>query len=364
MTDTQSLNTGVRLSPRLRGVAPYVPPASRRSAALLLDANEGAEPGEAIRQLLATVDPERIRRYPDAGVLEAMLADRAGVDPDRVVVTAGGDDAIHRVCTATLDTGLQLITHEPVFEMIPRYARLAGAEVVQVPWLRGAFPVERFVASIGAATGLVAVVSPNNPTGAVAQTEDLVEVAQAALGAGALVLADLAYVEFAGCDPTPTLAELPNVVMIRTLSKAFGLAGLRVGYAVCPAGLAPALRAAGGPYPVSGLSLAVAEALVQAWECTKPYLSLVHQQREALARLLRQLGADPLPSEANFVTAEFADAGRVHAALLAHGISVRAFAPPLERLLRITLPGEPQAFEHLSACLKCVGEQMNKGALA
>lgn len=361
MTDSRAKGSSVRLSPRLAGVRPYAPPVGRGSASLLLDANEGAGASEAVREIMARVDLERIRRYPDAGVLESMLAVRIGVDPERVVVTAGGDDAIHRVCTMTLDPGSQAVTHSPVFEMIPRYARLAGAEVAQVPWVRGEFPIDPFIGMIGGSTGLVAVVSPNNPTGAVMRTRELGQVAQAAWRRRAVALVDLAYAEFADLDPTPALLDLPNVVMIRTLSKAFGLAGLRVGYAVCPADLAPTLRAAGGPYPVSGLSLAVAEALVSEWDRTKPYLTLVRQQREVLMRHLRKLGADPLPSEANFVTAEFSDAMRVHEGLLARGISVRAFGSAMEQFLRITLPGEREPFEQLVESLTSVCRQIGKG---
>lgn len=345
---------GVLLSPRLAGVKPYTPPTGRGSARLLLDANEGAAAGSAVREILEKVDLERVRRYPEAGLLEALLGERVGVEPDRVVVTAGGDDAIHRVCAMTLDAGRRLVTHAPVFEMIPRYARLAGAEVQQVAWLHGAFPLEKLTSKIDAQTGLVAVVSPNNPTGAAAPVRDVVEVSRAALRRRVVALIDLAYAEFADVDPTPALLEMNNVVMIRTLSKAFGLAGLRVGYAVCPRELAPMVRAAGGPYPVSGLSLAVAEALVRRWDRAEAWMQEVRVQREELSEALRELGAQPLASQANFVTAEFADAAGVHAGLLEKGISVRAFGGAMERFLRFTLSGRPEEFEELLSALRTV----------
>lgn len=353
-TETRADAGGVWLSSRMAGVKPYAPPAGRGSARLLLDANEGAAAGGDVRAVLANVDLERVRRYPEAGTLEALLAERIGVEPERVVVTGGGDDAIHRVCAMTLDAGRTLVTHTPVFEMIPRYARLAGAEVEQVEWLRCAFPLERLAGAIDARTGLVAVVSPNNPTGAVAPVRDLVEVSRAALRRRVVALIDLAYVEFAQVDPTPALLEMPNVVMVRTLSKAFGLAGLRVGYAVCPRALAPMVRAAGGPYPVSGPSLAVGEALVAKWERAEAWMAQVRAEREELSAVLCELGADPLATQANFVTAEFADAAGVHAGLLARGISVRAFGGAMERFLRFTLPGEKGTFEELVTGLRSV----------
>lgn len=351
---------GVRLSPRMAGVKPYAPPVGRGSARLLLDANEGAAPGEAVRQVLSRVDLERVRRYPEAAALEALLAERVGVEPERVVVTAGGDDAIHRVCAMTLDSGRTLVTHAPVFEMIPRYALLAGAELVQVEWLRAAFPLETLVGAMDGRTGLVAVVSPNNPTGAVAPVRNLVAVAQAALRRGVVAMIDLAYAEFAQVDPTPALLELPNVVMIRTLSKAFGLAGLRVGYAVCPPGLAPMVRAAGGPYPVSGLSLTAAEAMVKRWDLAESWMGRVREERERLRLVLGEVGARPMESQANFVTAEFADAAGVHAGMLSRGISVRAFVGAMERFLRFTLPGEAGAFEELVSALRVVCAEVGR----
>lgn len=352
--ETRAEVGGVRLSSRMAGVKPYAPPAGRGTARLLLDANEGAAPGEAVREILANVDLERVRRYPEAAALEALLAERIGVEPQRVVVTAGGDDAIHRVCAMTLDAGRTLVTHAPVFEMIPRYARLAGAEVEQVEWLDGAFPLEKLAGAIDARTGLVAVVSPNNPTGAVASVRDLVEVARAAMRRRVMAMIDLAYAEFAKVDPTPALVELPNVVMIRTLSKAFGLAGLRVGFAVCPRELAPMVRAAGGPYPVSGVSLAVAETLVGRWDRAEAWMASVREERERLSTVLVEIGARPLESQANFVTAEFADAADVHVALLEKGISVRALGGVMERFLRFTLTGEAGAFDELVSALRSV----------
>ncbi len=170
-----------------------------------------------------------------------------------MLVTAGGDDAIDRACRAVLAEGRTLVLPEPTFEMIARYARLAGAEVVEVPWGDGAYPADAVLAALDARDRRWSPWSaPTTPPGGVATAEDLRRVAAAPQ---ALMLVDLAYVEFGDDALFRAALALPNAVVIRTLSKAWGLAGLRVGYAVGHAALIGWLRAGGGPYAVSGPSL-------------------------------------------------------------------------------------------------------------
>lgn len=324
-------------NPSIQGLSAYQTPGAGSSADLRLDGNEGA-------------GPEELRRYPDPRPLEEFLAQRLGVDPQQVLVTAGGDEALDRVCRAYLAPGRELIQPAPTFEMIARYARLAGAEVVSVPWPRGEFPTGEVVARIGERTRVICVVSPNNPTGAVARPEDLQRLAAAA--PQALLLADLAYTEFADLDLTAAALGLPNAVVVRSFSKAWGMAGLRVGYAAGPAEIIDCLRAAGGPYSVSRPSLArVAERLEIGVE---RFVDTVRQEREDLFELLKSLGAEPLPSQANFVLCRFEDADWAYAGLAALGILVRRFPnrPELEGCLRITCPGGPEAFTRLERALR------------
>jgi histidinol-phosphate aminotransferase len=274
------------------------------------------------------------------------------VDPRRVLVTAGGDEAIDRICRAYLTSGSELIQPTPTFEMIARYAGLAGANVVSVPWPQGAYPTDEVIARINSATRVVCVVSPNNPTGASASAEDLQRLSEAA--PQALLLVDLAYTEFADCDLTKIALSLPNAVVVRSFSKAWGMAGLRVGYAAGPEKIIDCLRAAGGPYTVSRPSLAlVAERLPDG---VARFVDTVRKEREDLFNLLRDLGAEPLPSQANFVLCRFKDAAWVYAALAALGILVRIFPGrrELAGCLRITCPGEPGAFALLKQTLRVV----------
>jgi len=339
---------------RLEGLSPYQPPTPDPNVDLALDANEGAPPAAPHVSLLASIDGEQLRRYPSPARLERALAERFGVTPDRVVVTNGGDDAIDRVCRAVLEPGRTALLHTPTFEMIERSARLAGGTVRSVGWTDGPFPIESFVDAITDDTALAALVSPNNPTGGVVPPAGICEIARAAGRTGTLVMADLAYVEFADKDPTPELLDEPNTVVIRTFSKALGLAGARLGYAIAPPDVARWLRTVGGPYPVSAVSAALGQACLDSTEERSAFIERVRAERAELTGLLRGLGCEPLDSQANFVTARFTDAAAVHRALAARGISVRAFParPELTDTLRITLPGDPAAFDRLATALR------------
>lgn len=332
----------------------------RRAAApgpvrLKLDANEGPPLQlEWLLEELQRAGTEWARRYPNAQELEARLAARFDVEPDRVLVTAGADEALDRCCRAFLSPGGTLLVAEPTFEMLPLYARLSGGDLVGVPWAPGPFPIQEMLKSVARRTAIITIVSPNNPTGEVASGSDLERLAAAA--PHALILLDHVYAEYADEDLTGTALRLPNVVTVRTFSKAWGLAGCRVGYVVGARVVIDALRAAGGPYPVAGWSLALAAArLEQGGAELAAHVGRIRLERARLTTLLGGLGQVPRQSQANFVFADFGpDAGRVQAALAADGILVRGFPgrPGAETGLRITLPGDPDAFAELGGALE------------
>jgi histidinol-phosphate aminotransferase len=334
-------------------LAPYSTPTTGAAIDLFLDANEGPGGCVDVAQLAATLPRDTVRRYAGPGALERQLAARFGLEPGRVLVTAGGDEAIDRACRAFLGPGKELILPIPTFEMIGRYAKQVGATIQTTAWDEGPYPIEGVLRLINERTAVIAVVSPNNPTGAIATAEDLRRLAAAA--PRALLLVDLAYTEFADDDLTAAVLHLPNAIAIRTFSKAFGLAGLRVGYALGQEPIVQAMRASGSPFPVSTLSLAVAaEALRRAPGYLPGVVATVRAERDSLFQLLRELDARPLDSQGNFVLAEFADADWVWRGLASLGIGVRRYKPEagLDRCLRITCPGDAASFTRLCAGLR------------
>lgn len=346
---------GARPIAAMATAAAYRAPRPRGPIDLKLDSNEGAPPPEHLLRNLAERGADMLQRYPDRSRLERRIAERLGVPHERCIVTAGGDDALDRICRAMLEPGRELILPVPTFEMIERYAHLTGATVVPVDWLDRDFPIDDVLAAITPRTGIVSVVSPNNPTGRVIDEPQLRRLSEAA--PDALIVVDLAYVEFADVDLTSVALDLPNAVAVRTFSKAWGLAGLRVGYAVGSERVIGWLRAAGGPYSVSGPSLAIADAwLDDGPQHVERFVRQVRSEREALHGKLVSIGASPSPSRGNFAFARFDDALWMHDALAGMGIAVRYFhdRPELSEYLRITCPGDQAAFDRFIRAIDVV----------
>jgi histidinol-phosphate aminotransferase len=341
---------------RVASSSAYVRPPAAKPGMLRLDGNEGSAPSREILAELAGADVELLRRYPDVAPLEQALAAMLGVDAERVIVTAGADEVIDRICRAYLEPGRTLLMPDPSFEMLERYAALANGTVLRVPWTTDAFPAAAFESQVDARTAIVAVVSPNNPTGGVASLADVRRLA--AKAPDALVLLDHAYVEYADDDLTLRVVDLPNVVVVRTLSKAWGLAGCRIGYAVGAASVIGALRAAGGPYPVGGPSIALALARLRSGVASlRPHVTRIREERTALTARLTARGIRVRASQANFLLADFGTRARfVSAGLRSRGVLVRDFPdrPSLAGQLRITLPGDAGDLERLSTALDLV----------
>lgn len=338
----------------------YAPPGFTAEIAMDLSKNEGRAPrGDELFEAVPTA--QQLARYPSLRELQQELATTYGVSAERVLVTAGGDDALLRVCLLALRRGdggasPQALVAAPTFEMIPRYVALAGGELVSVPWPEGAFPTEALLAAANADTKIVFVVSPNNPTGAVATGQDLERIAAAL--PEALVVLDAAYAEFADVDLTQLALRLPNVVVVRTLSKAWGLAGLRVGCALGEAGLLRQLFAAGNPMPVSIASATIACARLRGGvRDLADHVAQVRSQRADLLGRLRALGLRPVePCQGNFVLAHGADAKWLTDAMASLGIAIRRFPdrPELADAVRIALPADPEGYLRLVDALASV----------
>ncbi|MEM9800334.1 MAG: histidinol-phosphate transaminase [Planctomycetota bacterium] len=315
---------------------------------LWLGGNEGRPP----QALDVPFRSEALGRYPSTASLSRAFASKLGVEEANVLVTAGADDALLRIALAYLGAGREIVLPTPTFEMIPRYARVAGGTIVDVPWEADTpYPTDAVIAAVTPDTSVVAIVSPNNPTGAVATSDDVRRVAEAA--PHALVVVDQAYAEFADEDLAPAALAQSNAVVLRTMSKAYGCAGLRVGFAIGEPDVLETLRAAGNPYPVAAPSLAAAERRLAA--NVGAIARIVREERRKLAALLQDLGLRAAPSQGNFVFARSDRAVLIRDLVAGLGVGIRAFpgVPGLEDALRITCPGDPRDFERLTLALRC-----------
>lgn len=320
----------------------YNPPKFENEIDLQLSRNESCCPIDDLAAELAG-QASIVSQYPDHLPLQNAIAKYVGVDADRIVVTAGGDDAIDRVIANSItDSRKKIVCHQPSFEMIAVYADMYDGRLDAVTWLGGDFPIDDFLAKIDSETALVTVVSPNNPTGCGIPIEQILKIADAAKAAGARLLVDNAYIEFADSDPTAKLASHDNVSIVRTFSKAIGLAGLRVGYLIASdKGYATTIRNGSGPFPVSSVSLETARIAIETYaDRMQSNIAQIRSNRRLLEQVIAKCGAETLPSQGNFVLGKFSDAETVWKRLAEQGIAVRIF-PKNELLagqLRITCP--------------------------
>jgi histidinol-phosphate aminotransferase len=278
-------------------------------------------PPAAERVLRETV-ASHITRYPVgyAPDLKRAVAHYAGVEPSRVTTGCGSDDVIDSTLRAFLEPGEVIAFPAPTFVMMSYFSKVNGLRYAPVP-LRPDFDID-VDGLLATGAKLIYVCSPNNPTGTVASRAALVRLVDNAPG---IVLLDEAYAEFAR-ESHLELASRPNVLVTRTLSKAFGLAGLRVGYAVGNPTLVAEVEKARGPYKVTGLSERVAAAVLSEdvpW--MKAHVAEALAIRERLLAELANLGLKSLPTEANFVMVPLHGAPAVAERMRQRDVNVRAF---------------------------------------
>jgi histidinol-phosphate aminotransferase len=307
----------------VRTLATYHPPLSGREG-LRLDFNEntvGCSP--RVLQRLRELDAEQIARYPEREPVERVAAASLGVGADEVLLTNGIDEAIHLLCETFLEPGDEAIIVVPTFSMYEISAAATGARVVKVPAGENfQFPLKRVLAAVTAHTRLIAVPNPNNPTGIAASPDELLRIARSAPDAAVLV--DEAYFEFCGETVLGAWRELPNIFVARTLSKAYGMAGMRVGILAGDGTQMAIVRKVASPYNVNEIALACLPDALADQEYVRAYVDQVCAGRERLQRELQSLGIEYWPSRANFVLARLGPACRLFiSAMKARGILLR-----------------------------------------
>jgi histidinol-phosphate aminotransferase len=279
-------------------------------------------------------------RYPDNGavVLTRALADRYGVDPAQVVTGCGAVTICQELAQAFNDPGTSIAFAWRSFEMYPLLARVAGAGAIQVPLTPGrpggpadTHDLEALAAAIDDTTRLVFVCNPNNPTGTAvcrAELEKFVD----AVPEQTLIVLDEAYREFVTDPDVPDGLEImrgrPNVAVLRTFSKAWGLAGIRVGYLIAedPA-VAEAITKTHVPFSVSMLAQAAAVAALASEDEVRARCAAVVAERDRLTAGLRQRGIEVADSQANFVWLPVGEqTAALAAALEARAVITRPFA--------------------------------------
>jgi len=331
----------------------YHPPLAGRDG-LRLDFNEntvGCSP--RVSERLRSIGTEDLARYPEREPVEAVVAGYLGVKPNELLLTNGVDEAIHLVCETYLEPDDEVLIVVPTFSMYGIFAAAPGARIINIPaGVNFSFPLHTILRHITAATRLIAIANPNNPTGTAATEEELIRIAESAPDAAVLV--DEAYFEFHGRTVSGGWQQFPNLFVARTFSKAYGLAGLRAGVLLGNALQMSAVRKVASPYNVNSVALACLPEALDDAAYVNDYVSGVCEGRERLQGELQQLGVPFWPSRANFVLLRMGDANRAFiAAMREHGILVRDRSrdPGCEDCVRITL-GSPEQTDQLLTVLR------------
>jgi histidinol-phosphate aminotransferase len=355
----------VRLRPTLASLPAYVPGRSVPGAIKLASNETTYPPLPHVIERIAAVAAEA-NRYPDSFSVElgAALADRFSVDADRVVVGCGSVSLCQQLVLATAGEGEEVLFGWRSFEAYPIITAVAGASAVRVPLRDDVYDLAAMAAAITDRTRLVFVCNPNNPTGTVVDPAEL-EAFLDKVPADVTIVLDEAYREFVtdvtSLDGTTVLDRHPNVIVLRTFSKAYGLAGLRVGYGIAadPA-VAAAVRQTQVPFAVTQVGQAAALACLEpeAEQQLAERVAEVTAERSRVSESLRSLGYAVPPSQANFVwlgNGAAADGGIDAASFAAgceqRGVIVRAFA---DSGVRITIgsPAENDTFLTAAAALR------------
>lgn len=321
-------------------------------AAVKLDQNEAPEdlPEALRRAALERLAGQPWNRYPELHPqrLAAQFGARHAWPADGVAV-AGGSNVLIQAATIVAGIGRSVATVRPTFSVYALQARLLGATLVEVPLGPGfALPTDALVEVLQVGEGVAFIAAPMAPTGNGVAPADLERLAAAA-GDRWLLVVDEAYGEFANVDHDALARAHPQVVRLRTLSKAFGLAGARLGYALAHPEVAVELRKALLPFSVSALQVAVAEAVLAAPDVVAERVERTVAERERLSSALAaRSDVQVFPSVANFVLVRVADAAATYRGLLERGVLVRRqdHLPGLAGCLRVSIgaPAENDAF--------------------
>jgi len=328
--------------PELDDLVPYDAKDVRAEVMLASNENPANLPGEIVAKLQERLPEFRFNRYPDptAPKLRKLIASANGLEPENVLIGNGGDELIFNLLLAWGGPGRKLLDMPPTFSMYGIDAASTGTEVVSIP--RSAdFSVNTEAVLARVAEGdidIVIVANPNNPTGGLADESFLIDL----LGASdAIVMVDEAYFEFSRHTMRPHMLRHPNLVILRTFSKAFSLAALRVGYLLGQPDVVRELMKVRQPYSVDSFSQWVAASVFRERMVFEQQISDIMRGRDRISHGLALIhGVEVFPSEANFVLFRVEHASALWRDLLHnHSVLVRDFSRTagLEDCLRVTV---------------------------
>lgn len=332
---------------RVQAMKEYHPPLGNRDA-MRLDFNENTVAcSPQVREVLGRISAGDLTRYPERAPVERIVAEHLGVAPAKVVLTNGVDEAIHVLFETFLEADDELLLPVPTYTMYEVYASATEARAVTVQ--AGGdlqFPFERLLNAISPQTKIIAIANPNSPSGSIATRDQIIKLSQGA--PHAIVLVDEAYFHFYGETVLDLIGTLPNVVVARTFSKAYGLAGLRLGVLAGPVESMQWIRRVLSPYSVNSLALACLPPALEDTTYLNWYVGEVTAARAEFAAALDAAGVRRWPSHANFILVEVGARHAEFVRLMSTGgvlVRDRSNDPGCDGCVRITIGTQEQMRE-------------------
>ena len=337
---------------RVQAMKEYHPPLGCRDM-LRLDFNENTVAcSPKVSEVLGRISAGSLTRYPEREPVEAIVAAHLGLAPAQVALTNGVDEAIHVLFEAFLEEGDELLLPVPTYTMYEIYASSTDARAVAVQAADDLkFPFERLLAAITTRTKIIAIANPNSPSGSAATRAQLLEIA--ARAPQAVLLVDEAYFHFHGETVIDLIGKIPNLIVARTFSKAYGLAGLRLGLLAGPVELMRWVRRVLSPYSVNSLALACLPPALEDAAYLDWYVAEVLAARAEFEAALDKAGVRRWPSHANFVLIQIGAQHKEFTHMMsAAGVLVRdrSSDPGCDGLVRITI-GTREQMRQASAAL-------------
>ena len=299
-----------------------------------------------------------IERYPDQFDLIAKVAERCGVAPNQVVLGNGSNDVLDLIARVFLAPGRSAIFAQHAFAVYPLATLSTGAALISTPARNYGHDLNAMLAAIRPDTRIVWIANPNNPTGNFLPYPE-VRAFLETVPKDVVVVLDEAYNEYLPpaerVDTAAWIKDFPNLVVTRTFSKIFGLAGLRVGYALASTEIADLMNRVRQPFNVNNLAIAAAIAALDDHLFVAESYELNRRGMEQLVAGLKRLGLEHIPSHGNFVTFKAGDGAAVNQKLLKQGVIVRPIGGyGLPEWLRVTIGTEPENARFLEALEKAL----------
>jgi histidinol-phosphate aminotransferase len=325
------------------------------SSIVKLNTNENSyPPSPLVMKVLAQISAERLRRYPDpqANEFRQAASQIHGLSPDYIMCCNGGDELLSIAFRAFCDENRPVAYPVPSYSLFPVLAKLQNCKAIEIPF-DSEFNLPAKLANTNAA--LTIVCNPNAPSGTFINAEELASLADELSG---VLLIDEAYVDFAAANCISLVKNFDNVIILRSMSKGYSLAGLRLGYAIAQPDLTAGLMKLKDSYNVDAVAIALATAAIKDQKYFKENVEKVKAERTRVTSRLRKLGFDVPDSQSNFVLAKCKNckADQVYEKLVQQNIYIRYFAyPGLEDKLRISV-GTPEQNDKLLAAISKILE--------